>query len=95
MNTVKAINNVPGAVWGQLNFQLTEKETNGNKRNKGKAEIKLLPTKDEGVPTSLNEKPDTSNDAATIARKCHIHSLRTINDVLGVVELPGKRKLWK
>ena len=48
MNTVKAINNVPGAVWGQLNFQLTEKETNGNNRNKGKAEIKLLPTKDEG-----------------------------------------------
>jgi hypothetical protein len=65
MNTVKAINNVPGAVWGQLNFQLTEKETNGNNRNKGKAEIKLLPATDEGVPTLLTEKRD-GNDTATM-----------------------------
>jgi hypothetical protein len=38
---------------------------NGNNGNNGKVEIKLLPTADEGVPTSSTVKPD-SNDAATM-----------------------------
>lgn len=37
----------------------------GNNGNNGKVEIKLLPTADEGVPTTSTVKPD-SNDAATM-----------------------------
>jgi hypothetical protein len=39
---------------------------NGNNGNTGKVEIKLLPSKDEGVPTSVNEKPDSCNAATMV-----------------------------